>query len=116
MARPAPANTTDLSWTETQPVRATARLLDTDAMAQWQDRLVFATIWLSLGGALMVAALFETVRNALLPIAVPMREQEDRNLRDCTEPAAARTGRLRGIGALLLIAAAAAWLGRRPRE
>lgn len=115
MARPAPANTTDLSWTETQPVRATARLLDTDALAQWQDRLVFATIWLSLGGALMVAALFEAIRSALLPIAVSMREEEDDNRRDNPGRGASRTVGLRGVGALLLIAAAA-WLGRRPRE
>jgi hypothetical protein len=61
-ARPAPSELTALAWREVMPIRPVARVLDTDSLGQWQQYLVVATLWLSIGGSLLAATLYDWLR------------------------------------------------------
>ncbi|MGA2928373.1 MAG: hypothetical protein ABSG43_20755 [Solirubrobacteraceae bacterium] len=50
-----------LEWTSTSPFQASARVVDGDDQTVWQDRVVAATIWLTLGGGLLCTVLYEFV-------------------------------------------------------
>lgn len=61
LARPEPAQQSELSWHDTRPVQPLARVVDSDSMTAWQQRLIFATIWLAISGSLLAAVLFQWV-------------------------------------------------------
>jgi hypothetical protein len=58
-ARPSLVDLTQLSWASTSSFQASARLLDTTALGEWQTRLVVVTIVLTLAGSLLAAVLFD---------------------------------------------------------
>ena len=60
-ARPSLVDVTRLSWESTSSFQASARVLNTNALSAWQDRLVAVTIVLALAGSLLAAALFDVV-------------------------------------------------------
>jgi hypothetical protein len=66
IARPDTTSTTALSWQASMPIQPSARVLNSDGMTAWQQGLVLATIWLTIAGGVLAAALFERVRPSLV--------------------------------------------------
>jgi hypothetical protein len=58
LIRPEPRDTSELSWRDPEPIEPIARVVNTDALAGWQQKLIFATIWLAISGSLAAAALW----------------------------------------------------------
>jgi hypothetical protein len=90
-ARPALVDLTQLSWAGTSPFQASARLLDTTALGEWQTWLVVVTIVLTLAGSLLAAVLFD-----LLP---PLRRAR-RTTVAVSGPVATTTQTVRGSDAM----------------
>lgn len=63
IALPASTDPLGLGWTMWAPFQPSAQLTDTNAMARWQEMLVYAGIALGLGGGLLASLLFEWLRN-----------------------------------------------------
>jgi hypothetical protein len=63
LARPEPSESTALSWRNNSPITPIARIVNTDALTMWQQRLVLATIWLSIGGSLLAALVLARLRS-----------------------------------------------------
>ena len=63
IALPASTDPLGLGWTMWTPFQPSAQLTDTNAMARWQEMLVYAGIALGLGGGLLASLLFEWLRN-----------------------------------------------------
>ncbi len=60
-ARPSLLDVTRLSWSSSSPFQASARVLNANALSSWQNRLVIATIVLTLAGSLLAATLFDLI-------------------------------------------------------
>jgi hypothetical protein len=60
-ASPAVDTGAGLEWSATSPFQPIARVVDSDDQTAWQNRLVLATIWLTLGGALICSVLYDLV-------------------------------------------------------
>lgn len=90
-ARPSLVDLTRLSWASTSSFQASARLLDTTALGEWQTWLVVVTIVLTLAGSLLAAVLFD-----LLP---PLRRAESTTIA-VSGPTATTTQALRGSDAM----------------
>lgn len=59
-ARPALSSSSgELTWESTSPFAAFDRVSDTDAVAAWQQGLIFATIWMAIAGSLAAALVLE---------------------------------------------------------
>ena len=61
-ARPEPASATALSWTQSKPFQAAARVTDNDNFGRWQLAALGASVWFTLGGAVLAALAFEWLR------------------------------------------------------
>lgn len=62
LVRPEPSSSSQLLWRSNDPFAAAARLTSTTATTTWTQRLVVATILLSVGASLLAALLFEWLR------------------------------------------------------
>lgn len=56
-ARPTPSSSTSLSWSQTEPYSAVARVTDEEALGSWKTFLVLATIALGVGASFLAALL-----------------------------------------------------------
>ncbi len=61
-SRPAVARDTELTWIETTPFAAVARVTNLDNQAKWQTLVLAATIWFGIGGSVVAALIFEQMR------------------------------------------------------
>jgi hypothetical protein len=73
-ARPTPSDLTALRWDGLPGLRPAARLVNSDEMTAWQQRLVLATILLSIGGSVVASFLLTGIRTQHAPGLVQREE------------------------------------------
>lgn len=67
-ARPTPSDLTALRWDGVPGLRPAARIVNSDEMTAWQQRLVLATILLSIGGSVVASLLLTGFRTQHAPV------------------------------------------------
>jgi hypothetical protein len=95
-ARPTPASATSLSWSQTEPYSAVARVTDEEALGSWKTFLVFATIALGVGASFLAAL--------LLGLLKPSEDRKDQTIASKMEsPKSSTRDRLTTLVALVLL-------------
>jgi len=78
-ARPTPASSTSLSWSETEPYAPIARLTNEESLGTWQTYLVLSTIALAIGASFIADLILR--RRRPTPMPAKRRETADAPLR-----------------------------------
>ncbi|HEU5063266.1 MAG TPA: hypothetical protein VFT79_08975 [Solirubrobacterales bacterium] len=68
-ARPTPAGSTSLSWSQTEPYAPIARLTNEESLGRWQTYLVLSTIALAIGASFIADLILRRRRLAATPAA-----------------------------------------------
>lgn len=63
-AQPELSSDTDLTWDSTQPLQPNAIVTNTLSMSRWQNWLVWAGIFLGIGGSLLASLLYDVARRS----------------------------------------------------
>jgi hypothetical protein len=112
-ARPRPADSESLSWTNPEPIAAKARVTNVDNLNKWQTASVAAAIFLGIGGSILAATIFEAVRPATL--TPPSMRRDVVVQRDASGPPKPLARSSRGLLAGLVITAIALLLHHKKR-